>query len=211
MVQSIAATIPGPDAAQFDWRHSRAEIVTGVEEVYSAIKDREDREEELLKKLWEVVEALAEAGGPAVEVPVKIGAAAAFAPFFAIGAGYMAAAQEIKRRRAAIGYAEGVIMGVMMESPQNVGDYFWEHQPTPNPWFEAGAKIGQYYYNAGLVIGYAHGRQIFAQNLAGAFWTDTRNYLTTAFGNPEDGWGRQEWIDFYVAGAGAFYRGHIAD
>jgi hypothetical protein len=210
MFQTIANSIPGPNASQFNWQHSRGDIVTAVEQVFSAIKDREDAEMEILKKLWEAVEKIAEAGGEVVEVPILIGAAAAFAPFAAIGAGYAAAAQEIKRKRASIGYAEGLVMGVMMESPDNISDYFWEHSPTPNPMFEAGAKIAQYYYNGGLALGYAHGRQVFAKNLAPAFWNDTKKYLNgTPFGNPDEGWGRQEWIDYYIGTATAFMRGHV--
>src|SRR4051812_31850097 len=101
MFQPIADAIASSDATQYAWRHSRDEIVTAVEQVFSAIKEREDAETELLKSLWEVVEKIAEAGGEAVEVPILLGAAAAFAPFAAIGAGYMAAADEIKARRAA--------------------------------------------------------------------------------------------------------------
>ena len=211
MFQSIANAITGPNATQYAWQQSRSDVVTSVEEVFSAIKDREDAEMELLKSLWEAVEKIAKAGGEVVEVPILLGAAAAFAPFAAIGAGYMAAADEIKMKRAAWGYAEGLVMGAMMESPANVSDYFWEHFPTPNPMFEYGAIIGQYYYNGGMVLGYGHGRQVFAKGLAGAFWTDTKQYLTSEFGNPEDGWGRREWIDFYIAAASGFYRGHIAD
>jgi len=210
MFQTIANSIPGPGATQFNWQHSRGDIVTAVEQVFHAIKDREDAEEELLKKLWEVVEKVAEAGGEAVEAPILLAAAAAFAPFAAIGAGYAAAAQEIKRKRAAIGYAEGLVMGVMMESPDNISDYFWEHSPTPNPAFEAGAKIAQYYYNGGLALGYGHGRQVFRKNLGTAFWKDTKSHLNgSTFGDPDNGWGRQEWIDYYIGTATAFIRGHV--
>jgi hypothetical protein len=210
MIETIADAISGPNDTQFSWQYSRSDIVTAVEQVFSAIKDREDQENEILKSLWEAVEKIAEAGGEVVEVPILLGAAAAFAPFAAIGAGYLAAADEIKMNRAAIGYAEGLVMGVMMESPANVSDYFWQHFPTPNPMFEYGALIGQYYYNGGLALGYGHGRQVFAKTLGGAFWADTRRYMTTSFG-ATDGWGRQEWIDFYIATATAFYRGHIVE
>jgi hypothetical protein len=210
MIEPIVDTISGPNDTQFAWQHTRGDIVTAVEQVFSAIKDREDEENEILKSLWEAIEKIAEAGGEAVEAPILLGAVAAFAPFAAIGAGYAAAADEIKRKRAPIGYAEGVLMGVMVESPENVANYFWQRFPTPNPMFEAGAQIAQYYYNGGLALGYAHGRQVFARNLSPTFWADTRTYMTTTFGST-DGWGRQEWIDFYIAGAGAFYRGHISE
>ena len=40
-----------------------------------------------------------------------------------------AVAEEIKRDRAAIKFAEGLIMGVMAETPDNVRDYFWRESP----------------------------------------------------------------------------------
>jgi hypothetical protein len=211
MLQPIASAIQGPDATTYAWRHSPSEIVTAVEQVFSAIKEREDQEGDLLEDLWETIKFFAEVAGGVLETPILVGAVAAFAPFAAIGAGYAAAAEEIKMKRATMGYAEGLVMGVVMEATDNISDYFWEHQPTPNPAFEYGALIAQYYYNGALVLGYGHGRQVLAKNLAGAFWTDTKRYMTTEFGNPEDGWGRQEWIDFYITTASAFLRGHITE
>ena len=83
--------------------------------------------------------------------------------------------------------------------------------PTPNPMFEYGALIGQYYYNGGIVLGYAHGRQVFKKNLGTAFWADTKQYINDEFGDPDNGWGRREWIDFYIAASVAFRRGHITE
>jgi len=211
MLQPIANAIPGPTATSYTWSHSREEIVDAVEGVFSAIKDREDKEKEFLENLWEAIKTLAEVAGGALETPILLGVAAGFAPFAAIGAGYADAADEIKLQRAYVGYAHGLVMGVMMETPDNISDYFWEHRPTPNPMFEYGALIGQYYYNGGIVLGYAHGRQVFKKNLGTAFWADTKQYINEEFGDPDNGWGRREWIDFYIAASVAFRRGHITE
>jgi hypothetical protein len=212
MLKRIAETISGPDARQIEWRHSRREIVEGVEQVFAAIKKREEQERELLESLWDTIKLLAKLAGGALEIPILLGVAGTFAPFAAIGAGYMAAADEIKRKRASIAFAEGVVMGVMAELPENVRDYFWEHNPTPNPVFPAAGKIAQYYYNGGLVLGYGHGREVFSKDLAGVFWADIKPEMTTVFGDPTaENWGRKEWIDFYTTVAGAFYRRHIRE
>lgn len=210
-MRRIAETISGPSATRLDWHHSRQDIVDGVEKVFSAIKEREDRERELLESLWDAMKKIAGAAGVA-GTPILIGTVAAFAPFAAIGAGYMAAAEEIKKKRSSIAFAEGVVLGVMAETSDNVRDYFWEANPAPNPAFPAGAKIAQYYYNGALVLGYAQGREIFDGNLSGPFWVDTKRGMTTEFGDPEgENWGRREWIDFYTTVAGAFYRLHISE
>ena len=211
MLKRISDSIPSPQATQYNWQYPRSDIVEAVEQVFAAIKTREEQEKELLEALWDWVKKLAAAAGAELETPILIGVIAAFAPFAAIGAGYMAAAAEIKRKRASIGFAEGVVMGVMAELPENLRDYFWEEHPTPNPAFEAGAKIAQYYYNGGLALGYAFGRQVSDSQLGTAFWNDLKKHLTTTFGDPDEGWGRQEWIDFYTTTAGALYRGHIRE
>ena len=210
-MKSVAGTIAGPEATRVNWKQSRQQVVEGVEQVYDAIKKREAAEMELLESLWEKVEEIASLAGPA-EVPIKLGVAGAFASFAALGAGYAAAGEELKRKEASMGFAEGLVMGVMRELPENVRDYFWREEPTPNPAFEAGAKISQYYFNGGLALGYAHGRDVQVRGLSGPFWTDLRTHMTRQFGDPAaENWGRQEWIDFYIAAATAFYKGHISD
>jgi hypothetical protein len=158
-----------------------------VEQVFGAIKKREQREMELLDQVWDWVKRIAAIAGGALETPILIGAVAAFAPFAAIGAGYMAAAEDIKRKRSAIGFSEGVVMGVLEESPENLRDYFWEEQPTANPAFEAGAKIGQYYYDGGLALAYAFGKQVSAKKLGTPFWADLKRHAATAMVLPGGG------------------------
>ena len=209
-METVASTISDPESASVGWSHSREDIVEAVEQVFSYFKDRDASEEKLLEDLWELIENVAELGGPEVEWAVKIGVAAAFAPFAAIGSGYMAAAEEIKRDRAAIKFAEGLIMGVMAETPDNVRDYFWRESPEINHFFEEGGKIAQYYSNGALALGYAQGREVLAKGLTGGFWPDLLKYLDAPFGDPAD-WDRKDWIDYYITSAAAFYRGHITD
>jgi hypothetical protein len=30
-------------------------------------------------------------------------------------------------------------------------------------------------------------------------------------GDPDENWGRNDWIDYYIAAAGAFFKGHVTD
>lgn len=211
MLESIANTITGATAMKIAWKYSRQDIVDRVEQLFSAIKEREDREREALEALWEVIEQAAELAGPA-ELPILAGVMAGFAPFAAIGAGFMDAADEIKRKESALGFCEGLVMGVMAETPGNVRDYFWRHSPTTNLVFPAGGQISQYYFNAGLALGFANGREVSSRNLAPVFWADIDTRPRRKFGDPDqEDWGRREWIDFYVAIAAAFYRLHIIE
>jgi hypothetical protein len=209
-METVASTISDSDSGPIGWVQSKGDIVEAVEQVFSYFKDRDAAEEKLLEDLWEWIEKLGELGGEPVEWAVKIGAAAAFAPFAAIGAGYMAAADQIKRDRSSIRFAEGLVMGVMAETPDNVRDYFWENGPDPDYDFAEAGQLAQYYANGGLAFGYAHGREVNAQGLGGGFWADVKKYLHQEFGDPAN-WDRNDWIDYYIATAAAFYRGHITD
>lgn len=211
MLETISDAISSGSGG-VDWYHSRDDIVAGVEAVFSAIKDRQDSEQEFLEHLWEIVEKLAALAGEAFEWPIQLGVAAAAAPFLAIGAGYLEAAEEIKRKRSSIAFCEGVALGVMAETQDNVRDYFWQESPSPNPAFPEAEKLAQYYTNGGLVLGYLNGRQIFAQGQAPQFWADVKSNLTQSFGDPSaENWGRRQWIDYYIAIATAFYKGHVSE
>ncbi len=207
MLESIAAAISGDDV---NWYKSRDDIVEGVEALYSAIRKREEEEQELLENLWELVKSASELAGPA-ELPIQAGVVGMFAPFAAIGIGYAEAAEEIKRDRASMSFCEGLVMGVMAESPDNVGDYFWQWSTIPNPAFPGAEKLAQYYNNAGIALGYAYGREIALTGKSAGFWADLRGELDGPLGDPDNGWGRREWIDFYITTASAFYRGHISE
>jgi hypothetical protein len=209
-METVASTISDPDSGPIEWSHSRDDIVEAVEQVFSAIKDREGEEAEILKDLWEIIEKVAKLGGDAVELPILASAAAAFAPFAAIGAGYMDAADEIKRKEASMSFAEGLVMGVMADTSDNMRDLFWEESPEYNPAFEEGGKIAQYYSNGGLAIGYAHGKQVNGNGQGGGFWSDLKSYVNGPLPAPDpQSWARNDWRDYYIQAATAFYRGHI--
>jgi hypothetical protein len=103
-------------------------------------------------------------------------------------------------------------MGVMAETSENVRDYFWEERPDASyqDFAEAG-QLAQYYYNGGLALGYAQGKEVFAMGLASGFWADARKYVNGPLGDPDENWGRNDWIDYYIAAAGAFFKGHVTD
>lgn len=208
MLESIAAATSG---SEVNWFKSRDEIVGGVEALYDAIKKREDNEQELLENMWEVVKFASELTGPA-KLPIQAGVVGMFAPFAAIGIGLQEATEEIKRDQSSMSFCEGLVMGVMAETSDNVADYFWQWSKIPNPAFPESEKLAQYYHNAGIALGYAFGREVQLKNKSGGFWADVKGELDGPLGDPEaEGWGRREWIDFYITTGGAFYRGHISE
>jgi len=210
MLEQLTDAISGD---RIDWRKTPQEIVDGVEVVFSAIKDRDADEQEKLEDLWEVVKKIAELAGGAFEWPIILGAAGAFAPFAAIGAGFMEAAEKIKRDRSPIAFAEGVAMGVMAESTDFIRDQFWQEQPGRNDIFPQGGVIEQYYNNAALVLGYGYGKAMQGDNAA-VFWSDLKrvdDQSLLAHGDPvAENWSPRQWRDFYIDIAGAFSRLHIA-
>lgn len=208
MLDSIAAATTD---SEVNWYKSRDDIVAGVEVLYNAVKKREEDEQELLENIWEVVKTVSELTGPA-KLPIQAGVVGMFAPFAAIGMGYAEAADEIKRDRSSISFCEGLVMGVMAETADNVGDYFWQWSTTPNPAFPEAEKLAQYYNNAGIALGFAFGREIALRNKSAGFWADLRSQLDGPLGDPaQENWGRREWIDFYITTGGAFYRGHVSE
>jgi hypothetical protein len=211
-METVATTISDAQAGPIGWSHSRDDIVSAVEAVFSAIKDRDTEQADLMTDLWDWTERLAALAGEAYESPIELGVAGALAPFAALAAGYVEAQDEIKRKRASIAFAEGLVMGVMAETSENVRDYFWEERPDASyqDFAEAG-QLAQYYYNGGLALGYAQGKEVFAKGLASGFWADARKYVNGPLGDPDENWGRNDWIDYYIAAAGAFFKGHVTD
>jgi hypothetical protein len=199
---------PGRDAVQR--QHSRGDIVTAVEQVFHAIKDREDKEEELLKKLWEVVEKVAEAGGRggrgADPARSRRGVRAVCRDRRRLrrrGAGDQAQARGHRLRG---GTRDGRDDGVARQHLR----LLLGTQPDAEPGFEAGAKIAQYYYNGGLALGSATAARCSAQTW-GPRSGRTRSRTSTGPPStiPDNGWGRQEWIEYYIGTATAFIRGHV--
>lgn len=215
MLEAVANGISGPDVSVVNWSHSRDEIVGGVEVLFSAVKEKEQDEQKLLEDIWDVVEKAAALAGEEAAAPIELGVAAAFAPFAAIGAGYAEAIDEIKRKEASTGFSDGLVLGAMRETPDNVRDYFWQQVPVSNSNFPESEKTAQYYRNGGLVLGYIQGTEVQKKNLATALWNDIRGSLPNGTAGPGDGdtqnWGRGDWIDFYSETAGAFYKEHITD
>ncbi|AFM15020.1 hypothetical protein Mycch_0194 [Mycolicibacterium chubuense NBB4] len=216
-METVASTISDAQNGPIEWSHSQDDVVEAVEQVFSYFKDRDESEMKLLEDIWDWVEKVASLGGEEVELAVKIGVAAAFAPFAAIGAGYMEAAEEIKRGKASMAFAKGLVMGVMQESSDNVRDYFWEDEPEFNAAFEEGGKMAQYYTDGGLAIGYAQGKGVFSDGLAVGFWADLKSHLTDSQeaqmppAENQENWSRNDWIDYYTATASAFYLAHITE
>jgi hypothetical protein len=122
------------------------------------------------------------------------------------------AAEDIKRKRATSGFMEGLAMGMLRETPENVRDYFWEESPESNPFFEEAGQLAQTYYNGALALGFAQGTNVALKGLGKAFWTDLRKQVSEPLGDPDaENWGRKEWIEFYIAAGVAFAHGHITD
>jgi len=88
-MESVANTISDSENGPIGWSHSRDEIVEAVEQMFSYLKDRDESEQKILEHVWNLIDKVASLGGEPVEDAAKIGAAAAFAPVAAIGAGYI--------------------------------------------------------------------------------------------------------------------------
>ena len=210
MLERISETISGPDTQTVGWKHSPSDIVDGVEGLFSAIKDREENEQKILEDVWEVVKNLAELAGEAFTWPIELGVAGAFFPFAAIGAGYAAAVEDIKKKETASGFPVGLAMGIMAETPDNVRGYFWRDSPGSDYNFDEGNQVAQYYYDGALAVGFANGRDIRERGLSAAFFADVKPQMTDTYGDPDkENWGRRQWIDFYIDLGAAFSKGHI--
>lgn len=219
MLELVADTIPAPDGSTINWSHSRDDIVDGVDSLFAALdpqaaqeqKDEDERWRDLMEQLSKVIEQLATVVGEEVVWPVTLGVALLAAELFAISDGYRQAAEEIKRDRASKGFMEGLVMGVMREKPQNVIGNFLEQSPESGYNFEEAGKLAQTYYNGGLTLGYEQGTRVALRGLGQAFWNDVKNQIVGPVGDPDpDQWSR-DWVDFYIATGGAFYRGHITE
>jgi len=214
-LERLKAGISGPDADAIDWTHSPSDIVEGVEVVFAILTEEDEKEEDAVEKMWDVVEKIAVLAGEAFEWPIEIGAAAIFAEFAAIGAGYMEAADKIKNDRAPIGYCHGVALGVSEAKPSFIKKNFWIWNPTPNDFYPAGAAVAQNYYNAALALGYDHGRELLPGGLDKVFFKEIEaNKATYSPGGKilagnTDSWSDQDWWDYYNYLGTSFYRTHV--
>jgi hypothetical protein len=55
------------------------------------------------------------------------------------------------------------------------------------------------------------GTNVALKGLGTAFWKDLRKQVSGPQGDPDDGWGRIDWINFYIAAGVAFDKGHITE
>lgn len=214
MLDRLTTGISDANPDLIDWVKAPQDIVDGVEVVFTAVKDRQADEANTINDLFDLLKRIAELAGEAFEWPIVAGAVAAFAPLAAIGAGYLDAAEEIKKKAATIAFAEGVAMGVMAEKVEFIRDQFWEQQlPLQrNASFEQGDVIEQYYKNGALILGYDYGRDLQANPIFFADLKRVDDQSLVTHGDPTaENWGPQEWRNFYIDLAGAFVRLHIRD
>jgi len=190
-----------------NWKHSRAEIVEGAEVVFSALTEQDRREAKAVEKTFELFKKVTELAGP-FKWPLRAGAAAFYAEMRALGLGYEGAAKAIKEDRAPMGFAQGVVMGVMAEGIPFIQENMWQWSPTPNPMFEKGGQIAQHYYNAALVLGYDYGRELRGPN-GQIFFNDLKRVDTPSLVTHGDPKTPREWRDFYIDLGSAFVKLHI--
>jgi hypothetical protein len=225
MLAPLTGGFSGPDADHIDWQTTPQAIVDAVEEVFAAIKNRDAEEADQINDLFEVIKKIAELAGESLEWPILLGAAGAFAPFAAIGAGYMAAADKVKLDNAPIAFAEGVALGARGATVDFIQDAFWLAQPAtgdfpPDGALPQGAVIEQYYRNGALVLGYGLGSQLQGQNypvlirdLQGGMQAKGDTHLDSelaTLSDPADGdWDRNTKRGYYISLASAFVLVHV--
>jgi hypothetical protein len=135
--------------------------------------------------------------------PVAGGVAAVVGLFAILGLPYHEAAVVIADRNSALGYAEGLFLGVYGAKTEFVSSRFIKRVPTDNPYDENLVVIELNYFNAGLLRGYAEGRQLLPNQ------KDVLIIEAARIGN----FATQETPDFdyYISAATAFLRAHFAD
>lgn len=99
---------------------------------------------------------MAAAGVGAIAWPVLVAGAAVAGEFTALGGGYQQAARRIAEEASKRGYGYGIMLGAMHERWPLVRSLLMWYAPR-NVVFEAGGKIEQNHYNAGLLLGYRDG------------------------------------------------------
>jgi hypothetical protein len=219
MLAPLTDGISGPDAVQINWTATPSDIVTAVEEVFNAIVKQDASEAEQINQMLEALGHLGEAAGLPAWL-AKGAALAAFAPFAAIGAGYMEAGDKIKTDCTPISLAEGIALGARAAPIDFVTDAFWMKEPDPNPAFEHGGEIMQYYTNGALVLGYGMGQALQGQyypvliadlkaGMAAKGDTHLDDDLATLT-DPADGdWDRNTRRGLYISLASAFVLVHV--
>jgi hypothetical protein len=204
MLETLKDTITDPSSDSIEWVHTAAEIVEGVEVVMAVVKGAgATAATQGLVDLFEGIEG----AGAGFAWPITTGVAAIVAEFAAIGMGYKEAADEIKEQRSAVGFSEGVVMGAMKEQPAFIKSNFVEWSPEPNAFFEAGGKIAQTYYNAGLVLGFDYGHALTAEQTGTLFRDLARQ--GGAIADLDANSSEHDWRNFYIDAGARFHGLHI--
>lgn len=203
MLESLNEALTDPASDSIEWVHTGAEIVEGVHVVIEVVTAGG------AVSGGAFVEAL-EGAAAGVAWPVTVGVATVAAEFVMLGLGYSGAAQKIAEEYAANGFAEGLIMGAMKETPDFVKTNFVKWSPVRNVNFEAGGTVAQHYYNASLVLGYRNGYEL-DPNQTGVLFRDLAR-AGGPLGDPDsENWSGRDWINFYIAAAMRFRRLHIPE
>ena len=146
---------------------------------------------------------LVEVGGPV---------AGAAAVFVALGLPYTEERKQIAGENLSSGFSRGAVMGGDQDSFTQAKDYFYQWEPTTNPFDEAAGKIAQNAYNAGLYAGWVQGNEL-SKNQRAILWTDLGNSyngdVKAEFGESGDR-NDTDWKNFYIAMAATFRKTYLA-
>src|SRR5260370_13387082 len=131
-LERLVEGISGASADAVDWTHSSADIVDGVEVVFASLTAAEKKAQDRSDDLFDLVEKIAEVAGEEFVWPVKLTEVLVKAELYALGAGEAGAMQNIKEKVSAIGFAEGVAVGVMAGTPDYIKSNLLEWGPDPH-------------------------------------------------------------------------------
>jgi hypothetical protein len=212
MIERLTDGVTDPDGDTITWKHPAGDLVDAVDQVFALAEERAKQEGEArdtMEALFKILEIVVEAATD-MDWPAKVAELAILAELAALGAGYAAAAETIKKDRVSAGFSEGVALGVMSEQLSFMKDKMWEWSPEANAFFPEAGKIGQTYYNAGLVLGYDFGRDLRG-NMSQLFFRDLQrvnNPSLLEHGEPAN-FGPNDWRDYYIDLGAAFRQLHI--
>jgi hypothetical protein len=146
-------------------------------------------------------------------------AAAALTPLLAeilpFSVPFAEARAEISRKNVKIGFEWGVVAGADGRKWADVKDLFWMWSPDSNPDRDL-AVVAQKALNSGLVAGFLQGREV-ARNPKKKefFWRSIGWTLSQAdlgnYGGNTSGWGRQEWLSWYIRASKSFDQLYVSD
>jgi hypothetical protein len=194
-----------PSSSTIHWVHKGAEIVEAIEATMVIISTTKIGGASITVAKWlHRLESIGPASGAlqGVIFPVTMGVVAVVAEFVVLGMGYADAAEKIAEEASTRGYCLGVVMGAMRERASMV-ENFVVKKPPVNLVFPAAGRVEQEHFNAGLVRGYAEGRELTSDQTK-VLWGELLKAGGTI--NTPDGVATR---DFYYTAAGRFRRLHI--